>query len=151
MYESPEYEDKVLCLKCDLDLAKSTTTISRHLESLHKILRPSSKNEQPDPKQMKLEKFSTSSAEKETIQLSAQEKKSIDYYLTMAIASSSAPNTFIQNKYLREGLHMLNNSYKPLSRNQVSSNIDALYSNLISKIQLQIDGLKHFSLCIDFW
>ena len=69
----------------------------------------------------------------------------------MAIASSSAPNTFIQNMYLREALKILNESYKPLSRNQVSSNIDNLYNKLITEMQSEIDTLTHFSLCIDFW
>lgn len=142
--------EKVCCLKCGDHLTKSTSTIGRHLESHHKIKKPDetgSLNKQP-----KLHSLLCVAEKNEKVHLMSGElKEKINGFMILAIASSSVPNSFIDNKYLREVLCLLNKTYRPISRNQISANISKLHGTLVESIQSEILDLKNFSLCIDFW
>lgn len=150
-YPSKNDANKVRCFKCSDELSKYTKTLSRHLQT-HDIFKPESV-QNPLTKQPKLQSFPGTTISEECLgkEMLLVEKNRIDNLLTMAIASSTTPHIFVENKYLRMALKLLNPSYRIISRNQVSKNISSLYSSLVSKMQIEIERLSSFSLCIDFW
>ena len=135
--------DKVACIKCDLPLVISTSTIASHLKRAHRIDKPKPKNTgqliQPTLKDV------TETRPKPF------DKNYADKLLTFAIATSSTSNVFVENKYFRKFLSLLKPDYKPISRNQVSVQMNDMCLELVSNMKSVIQRIDGFSFCIDFW
>lgn len=78
-------------------------------------------------------------------------KEQIDTKLSLAIATSTASNRFVENLYFRDFLHLLNPFYKCISRNQTSETIIDQYNNCLEDIKQKIKQADYLSLTIDFW
>lgn len=119
----------------------NTQTIARHLKS-HSIEKPevTTVSEQVRLDDLKPGKLTNEYS-----------KARVDNLLSLAFATSSVPNYFMQNQYFREALTTLNSEYSPLSRNQISMKIESNYDKLIKTLQEKIDSAPKFSICVDFW
>lgn len=149
VYQKSDDDKKVFCIVCfnndkKTELCMNTKTISRHLKDQHGIV------SQPVVRQSEQTTLSGSTS------IDFQKKATCDKWhlhnkLSLAIATSTASNIFVENVHFREFLKELNPFYKPPSRNQISENIKLQYEECLAWVKQKIEQAPFISLTVDFW
>ncbi|MES1906443.1 MAG: hypothetical protein MHPSP_004309 [Paramarteilia canceri] len=71
--------------------------------------------------------------------------------LDLTIGTSSAPNSFIENKFFVSAIKQLSPGFKLYNRKQISSLILGEFNKIKILIKERVEKYKSISICADFW
>lgn len=133
----------VSCTKCPESakhVFRSTSTMARHLKHIHEIEPESETNTAQNLTLNTYAKFDNLSFD-----------ESVNRKFALAIGTSSAPNSFIENDHFVSAIKLLKPDFQLLKRKQVSNVISKESQQILLTIKDNVEKASSVSICADFW